>query len=223
MTLNEQIFLFFNGGHTPFGDQFLSICTSAGTWIPLYIACAIALTYRYGWRKSLLMVVSLAIAVGLSDFICAKLIRPYFQILRPCNLKNPFSEFVTVINNHRGSKYGFPSCHAANCFAWVIGFCIFAKDRWVKVLLIAWAVFICYTRLYVGKHYPSDLLAGAVIGSILGLTIACLTKYYGQKLRFYNESKGYVRNNSKMPQYIIYSVLGLTLLISATYSTIITI
>lgn len=223
MTINEQIFLFFNSGHTEFLDSFLSICTAAGTWIPLYLVCAIALSCRFGWQKALIMVASIGLAVGLSDLICARLIRPYFQILRPGNLDNPFSEYVTVINNHRGGKYGFPSCHAANCFAWVVGFCIFTKDNWVKILLLLWAAFICYTRMYVGKHYPADLLAGAIIGSCIGAICSMSVKYYGNKSRFYKNSRPIVSTNSHLPQLIIYGMLAITLLTAAIYSAITTI
>lgn len=223
MSLNEQIFLVFNGGHTEFLDSFLSICTAAPTWIPFYVLCAVALTYRYGWQKALMMTVAIGIAVGLSDFVCAKIIRPHFKVLRPGNLDNPFSEFVTVVNNKRGGKYGFPSCHAANCFAFAVGMCMLTKDNLLRILMLTWAIFICYTRIYVGKHYPSDLLAGALVGSIFGAICTSLIKYYGIKLRFYTNSKGIAASSSPMPQYIIYAALLLTLLSAAIYSAMITI
>lgn len=163
------------------------MCTRPMPWIPFYVACGAWLWLKYGYRKALFFVALIGIAVGFSDFICASVIRPYFKIMRPSNLENPFSEYVAVINGRRGGAYGFPSCHAANCFALAVGAMYLARN-WFRILLLAWAVFICYTRMYAGVHFPADLLVGAITGSIIACIMMTM-KPYAASIPWINDSK----------------------------------
>lgn len=169
-SVNELIFLGANGTHTQYLDTFIYLCSRPLPWIPFYICCATCLWMKFGFRKTLLYLVLIGISVGLSDFICAKVLRPYFHIMRPSNPENSFSRIVTIVNDKRGGAYGFPSCHAANCFALAVGLSILSKN-WFRYCLIAWAIFICWTRLYLGVHYPTDLLGGAIIGTLMGMIV----------------------------------------------------
>lgn len=186
-SINEQIFLFFNGGHSTFLDDFIGECTRPLPWVPFYCACGVWLWLKFGWRKCLFYLALIGIAVGLSDFICASIIRPYFKFMRPSNLDNPFSEYVAIVNGKRGGPYGFPSCHAANSFAVAVGAAYLAKN-WFRVMLIAWALFICYTRMYVGVHYPADLLVGAIIGSLIASIMMSLRRLT-RKIEWFDGSR----------------------------------
>lgn len=191
MTLDESFFLLCNGHHTPLMDQLMLSYTSPFTWIPFYVACFAALIYKFGWAKAAFMLIVILCAVGLSDWFCASVLRPVLHRMRPSNLDNPFSQFVTVINGYRGGRYGLPSCHAANSFALIGALITFTRSKRFSILLIAWGLLVCYSRMYVGVHYPSDLLLGGAIGLTIGIGMANLVLYYGPKIRQYRQSKGY--------------------------------
>lgn len=96
----------------------------------------------------------------------ASLIRPEVARLRPSNLENPLSEMVHIVNGYRGGSYGFPSCHAANTFGLAFFVVYLFRSRLLSTFILVWALVTCYSRAYLGVHYPGDLLAGAVLGFV---------------------------------------------------------
>lgn len=191
MTLNEEILLLANGHHTPFLDVLMSSYTSAWIWIPFYVACFGALVYKYGWLKAVYYLAFIGMAIGAADYICASIIRPIFQQMRPSNPDNPFSQYITVVNGYRGGRYGMPSCHAANCFALAASLITFTRSRWLAIIMPLWALFVCYTRMYMGVHYPSDLLVGACIGTALGILFAMLGQLLLKRIAYIRQRRGY--------------------------------
>lgn len=168
LTLDAEIFLWFNSRHAPYWDIVMKLASSKLIWVPMYVALLIAYCRAYGWRSMLVAVVLTALAVTFADQISASVIRPYFERLRPSNPDNPISQFVHIVDGYRSGKYGFPSCHAANTFA-VVTFTSLVFNRWKFTLFILlWAVVNCYSRVYLGVHYPGDLLVGSVIGCMCG-------------------------------------------------------
>ena len=84
--------------------------------------------------------------------------------LRPSNPANPISDLVHIVNNYRGGRYGFPSCHASNSFGLAFFLVFLFRKRWLSLFILLWATLNCYTRIYLGVHYPGDLIVGAIIG-----------------------------------------------------------
>ena len=84
------------------------------------------------------------------------------------NLDNPLSAMVHVVDGYRGGSYGFPSCHAANSFAFAAAVALIVRSRRCSLFVFGWAVLNSYSRIYLGVHYPGDLFCGAVIGIIAG-------------------------------------------------------
>ncbi len=111
-----------------------------------------------------------------------KLFKDVFERLRPCH--NPaIAELVHTINGKCGGKYGFVSSHATNSFALAV-FCGFLFKRHYKYMLwlmLFWAAIVSYSRVYVGVHYPGDIIGGAVLGSLVGLFVFWLMKILNQK------------------------------------------
>ena len=108
--------------------------------------------------------------------LCASIIRPAVQQLRPTNPDNPVSALLHIVHGYKGGKYGFPSCHAANSFAIAVFSTLWFQRKWMAVVLVAWALLECYTRLYLGVHYPSDIVFGMAIGSLIAYIVYILTK-----------------------------------------------
>lgn len=168
--IDARILLFFNNHHSQFFDNFMIMFTGRFVWIPMYAAILLWLVKSLGAKRALIYVAGIALAITLTDQICATFIRPVVERMRPSNLDNPLSVLIQIVDDYRGGDYGFPSCHAANSFALAV-FLAGLRRRRIAIFIIIWAFLNSYTRLYLGVHYPGDLLAGAIIGS--GLALIC--------------------------------------------------
>lgn len=102
--------------------------------------------------------------------------------LRPSNPANPLSEMVHIVGGYRGGSYGFPSCHAANSFALASFLILLFANRKLSLFIFAWAVLNSYSRVYLGVHYPGDLLVGAIIGTAAGLAMAFAAGYVADRV-----------------------------------------
>lgn len=174
--LDTQILLFFNSLHSTFFDYFMMAFTGKAIWIPMYASIIYILFRRFEWKTALCYTLSIPIVILCVDQLCATLIRPLAERLRPTNLENPISAFIHIVDGYRGGRYGFPSCHAANSFALAtfLSF-LFAKRRFI-IFIFIWAFITSYSRMYLGVHYPGDLLVGSIIGCTIGYLIYAIAK-----------------------------------------------
>ena len=175
--IDTYVFLSLHNIHSDFLDSFMMLFSGRYIWIPFYAALAVLLWRTKGTKSFLAYLVGIGIAIALTDQVCATVIRPLVERMRPANLGNPLSDLVTVVNGYRGGPYGFPSCHAANSFALAAFMCAAVRRRSVMILLVAWAVLNSYSRIYLGVHYPGDLLVGAAIGSAIGYGMYVLSHH----------------------------------------------
>lgn len=167
-SLDQQILLFFNGYHTPFLDETMDLITGKWIWIPFYLFLIDLLFKKLGPKNAALTLVAVALAIVMTDQICASVIRPIVGRLRPCNPDNPIFEYITLVKGNQPGGYSWPSCHAANTFALATLLAFVMRSRKFTVMIFSWAVIVSLSRLYVGVHYPTDLLCGAAFGSAFG-------------------------------------------------------
>ncbi len=179
--VDSNLLLWFNEMNSAFADPIMEDLSGRAIWIPFYLVIALMFVWRYGWKKGLILIIAIGVAVGLADMVCARLIRPFFQRLRPANLDNPLSVFVHIVDSYRGGRYGFPSCHAANSFALAVSSSLLLRVKNYSLFILFWALLMCYTRMYLGVHYPGDLLVGAAVGSIFGYIIYMCASRYAQR------------------------------------------
>jgi undecaprenyl-diphosphatase len=180
--LDEELFLFLNGLHAPWLDQPVFLISKTILWIPLYALLLYVIYKEYG-NESWIILIGLALTITLSDQITTSLMKPFFARLRPSH--NPELEGVIhFVNDYRGSRFGFASSHAANTFgtATFLYLLLHSRIRGIFVLFF-WAALVSYTRIYLGVHYPGDLIAGAVVGALCSLVMFRLTLYLLKKWR----------------------------------------
>lgn len=170
-SLDNSIFLTINGLHAEWADGPMKFLTGRLPWVPFYLILAWFAIYKKGWKQGIIIILLTGLAVGLADWICATAIRPFVERLRPSNLENPISSLTHIVNGYRSGRYGFPSCHAANTFALATFFSLAMKRRWLTAVMFCWALLLCYSRVYLGVHYPGDLLVGATIGALIALAL----------------------------------------------------
>jgi undecaprenyl-diphosphatase len=174
--LDQRIFLFLNSFHCSLMDHAMWYISGRPIWIPLY-AIIIYFIIRKRKRNFWLTLIAVALMIFLSDQI-ADVIKDTVHRLRPSH--NPtISNLVHVVidpkgHEYRGGSYGFVSSHASNCFAVFAFVSMFFAKRWVTIAMCFWALLVVYSRIYLGVHYPGDILGGAIIGLAIGSAIFSL-------------------------------------------------
>lgn len=181
--IDTDIVVAVNNCHSVFMDK--AILTITDFWFFVLVICAIFAYsfYKETTPKALLFCVLLLVAVGCADFLSAGIIRPALQQLRPSNPDNPVHSLLHIVRGYTGGTYGFPSCHAANSSAIAVFTFLWYRVKKIAFLLIVWAMLECYTRMYLGVHYPSDILGGLAIGSLTAFCIYLLSRASMQQIR----------------------------------------
>ena len=168
---DSSILLAVNGMHSSYFDTFMWLCSRKFEWIPFYLSILYVLFRIFNWRVVLYSLVAMGVILLLTDAVSSHFIRPVVARLRPSNLENPISEMIHIVDNHRGGRYGFPSSHASNSWGLVFFVGLLLRRRLLTTFLACWALLLCYSRLYLGVHYPGDLLAGMMLGAVVASVV----------------------------------------------------
>ena len=165
METDQTVFLYLNGLYTSFGDYFMSSFSGKVIWAPMYASVLYVLLKNADWKVALYCLIAIVLTITFADQACATFIRPAVARLRPCSPDNPISELVHLVNGKRSGSFSFPSCHAANSFGLAFMLMYLFRNRWLTAFILIWTVINSYSRIYLGVHYPTDLLAGAIVGA----------------------------------------------------------
>ncbi len=162
--LDKELFLYLNSFHSEFCDYLMFFITRKETWIPLYIVVLFFLIKNFR-KKSIVIIIAFALLILLSDQLSV-LIKETVQRLRP--VYEPSIEHLVHNFFRKGGQHGFISSHATNMFAIYTFTKLFFRNRSYSILFFIWALTISYSRIYLGVHYPLDILGGALLGIFLG-------------------------------------------------------
>jgi undecaprenyl-diphosphatase len=178
--LDQQLFLFLNSLNSPFLDKVMHAISETVIWAPLYLAILIYLGFKYK-RKFLVILLFLIFAITLSDQVSVHLFKNIFHRLRPCH-EPALVGMVHLVRGECGGLYGFVSSHASNCFNVALLSLMLVKKRWFSVCMLIWASVIGYSRVYLGVHYPGDVICGAMVGAFIGWGVYKLYEFTDKKV-----------------------------------------
>ena len=183
---DQQFFLLLNGAHNSLLDNLMVAMSNRFVWIPLYAYLLYVLIRNYKVNTIYIVLMTLLL-ITLCDQASVHLFKNVFLRLRPCH-EPALDGLVHIVNNHCGGQYGFVSSHAANVFglAILLGKVLKPASRYWMTFLVVWALVVSYSRIYLGVHYPFDILGGSLLGILLARLIffllTILDKRYSLKL-----------------------------------------
>ena len=168
---DKQLLLALNGSDSVFLDYVIMTLTNARTWIPLYLALFyVVLKTNRGLREVLLVLASAGLCVLLAGTIDDTIVKPLVARWRPTH-DPEIGALVDVVNGYRGGNYGFFSAHAANTFSIALFFSLLMRRRLLVIALVCYSLVNCWTRLYLGVHYPGDITVGLLWGALVGWSV----------------------------------------------------
>ena len=184
---DKELFLKLNSFHNEWLDSAMIIATQGWFWMPVYLF----FIYRIWKLKSLTfnrvaLFIGFLIVIFLSDRISVLAFKQVFLRYRPCH-NFDLLPLTHIVKQHCGGKYGFLSSHATN-FMGMATYAIIAlkPSKTISVLLIIWALFVCYTRIYLGVHYPLDIICGSLLGISIGFMVSKNILHYFIKSENFN-------------------------------------
>ena len=169
--IDQQLFLFINSSNSPFFDQVMHAISGRLIWVPLYLAILIYLGVRFK-RKFLVILIFIILAATLADQ-SSVFVKNIVLRLRPCH-EPSLTGIVHLVNGECGGVYGFVSSHATNSFNVALLSLMFIKKRWYTISIILWASIIGFSRIYLGVHYPADVICGSLLGAFIGWSMYSL-------------------------------------------------
>ncbi|MFW5978976.1 MAG: phosphatase PAP2 family protein [Bacteroidia bacterium] len=177
INLDTKLFLFLNSLNSPFWDTVMWWISDKEFWYPFYGILIIAMGWRYKWN-AVVTILFIALAITLADQISVKGFKEVFERFRPSH--NPELEgMIHHVRGYQGGKFGFVSSHAANTFALAAFTSRLFKNRHFSWFIFVWAAIVSYSRIYLGVHYPLDIICGALLGYGLGYAVFRLYLFTG--------------------------------------------
>lgn len=172
----RDAFFLLNGSDSAYLDRFMWLFSGKAVWLPLAAFILFVLVYKKNWREWLLILLAITLVVTLADQFASHLCKPLFTRFRPTHHPDFMNEVRTVFD-YRGGRYGFMSSHAANAFGFVTFMALLMRDRLFGWTLFLWALVTAYSRVYLGVHFISDIVPGALVGTLFGYLVYLLYRW----------------------------------------------
>lgn len=168
---DKQLLLMLNGSDSLFLDSLIMTLTTATTWIPLYVALLyVVIRANRDWRQVLIIIGAAVLCVVLAGTVDDEIVKPLVARWRPTH-DPEIGHLVDTVNGYRGGNYGFFSAHASNTFSIAVFFSLLMRKRLFSIFMVSYSLINCYTRLYLGVHYPGDITVGLIWGGLVGWSV----------------------------------------------------
>lgn len=190
LDIDTRLLLLINGWHAPWADQVMWFVSEKTTWFALYGLLIGLLINRFPkpsatsvvWLRRVpicvAMIVLIVMAVGVADFIASGILKEL--VARPRPTRVPELEGVLhLVNGYKSGQYGFVSSHAANTMACGLLFSLIWRKKIATICLMLWVAINCYSRMYLGVHYPLDIIGGLVVGALVAVAAYCVLHVVG--------------------------------------------
>lgn len=213
--LDKELLLWINGSNSLFIDGLALTLTAAITWVPLYISLFYVVVRNNESMRQICLIVGCAVAcVLLAGTVDDSLVKPFVARPRPTH-DMQIGMLVDIVDGYRGGRYGFFSAHAANTFSIAVFFGLLIRNWALSVMLVLWSLINCWTRMYLGVHYPFDILCGLICGGLVGYGVYYLYSRFNSRMSTGMEfissqytSTGYLSEDAD----VVVSVLACTFL-----------
>ena len=215
---DKSLLLAINGSDSIFWDGCMKIYTTISIWIPLMLILLYILVKNNSFKDFLLLLLFVAAVVGLTDTISSGICKPFFERWRPTH-DPELMYLIDVVDGIRGKDYGFTSSHAANSFGIATFLILLVRNRVLTISLIFWASMNAFTRMYLGVHYPGDILAGTIIGVVVGWSFYRLYRYL-TNLQKSNTSRDWISDQYTKTGYLVSDIYLFLLVMYGTFAAI---
>lgn len=180
LQIDSNVFLAINGLHSETWDGVMWWISGKTTWWPFYLLILLYLGWKNKWELAP-MILFIVVVITLTDQTSVHLFKNVFQRLRPCH-EPSLEGMVHIVNSKCGGQYGFISSHAANSFGVAVLVSLWLRKWWSSSIMLCWALLIAYSRVYLGVHYPGDVLSGAIWGAACAWLVYFLYSWVQNRL-----------------------------------------
>lgn len=214
--IDKQVMLALNGSDSLYMDGVMKIFTTTSVWIPVAAVLLFVVLKNNTPRGSLLTVLAVALTILACDQISSGLIKPIVARLRPSHDPS-FMHLIDTFNGYRSGSYSFTSSHACNSFGIFTIIALIIRNRALSLSLLLWACINSFSRIYLGVHYPGDILCGAIVGTVIGSIIFLIYHIIKKKIDYTSVR---ITSNYTRTGYLVDDVQMMTASIYAVFTFI---
>ena len=215
---DKYLLLAINGSDSIFWDGCMKVYTTISIWIPLILILLYILIKNNSFKDFLLLFFAIILVVTCTDVISSGICKPLFERWRPTH-DPELMYLVDVVDGIRGKDYGFTSSHAANSFGIATFLILLIRNRVLTMSLLFWASMNAFTRMYLGVHYPGDILAGTLIGVTVGWLIYRFYRYI-IRLQKRNSHRDWISTQYTKTGYLVSDIYLFLLVMYGTFVAI---
>ena len=220
---DTRLMLALNGSDSLYMDGFMRLFSSTSVWIPVAIVLLVILFKNNRLGSFIAAVLMIALTVFLCDRLSSGYIKPMVGRLRPSN-EPLILDQIDIVNGSRYGSYGFISSHAANCFGLFMFLSLLIRQKALSITLFLWALIDSFSRVYLGVHYPGDILCGALFGMLVGGVVYLIYWIFTRRIQtgpgkitsFYT-STGYLMEDVQLILVALYLTFTFIALYSFVY------